>query len=333
MIAEHWTSGIGPGNWKYYAPKYGAFSFRTQYADRFFEHPHNDVLWVFSEAGIPALIAWIIFLLWCAAMLLSTIRRADAPRSFTAACVLAGVVAFLWLGAVSFPLSRVVQPALLFGGVALAADKPGEETDTKRSRFMTRLMQVLMALLALCCCVLAWVRLSSEVHLAKGKQAMRRAEWKAGYVELEKVNDANIPSDMEGIPVDYYRGLCLRYADQASGPNPARAFSKATEVSPWHPPVLLEGGISALSENNYLVAANLLRKAIEIYPAHFEARLQLAQVYILTHKPDDARDVLEGGEAFRENRFYARFHESAEGILNILPPEGSQLPAVLQQKP
>lgn len=333
MIAEHWTSGIGPGNWKYHAPHFGAFSFRNKYADRFFEHPHNDMLWVFSEAGLPAMIAWLIFLVWCVAMLLSTVRRAEASRSFAAACVLAALAAFLWLGAVSYPLSRVVQPALLFTGIAWAADKAAEDTDTKRSRFMVRLMQVMLTGLAVLLAGMGVMRLQSDVYLAAGKADMQRADWAAGTGHLKEVNDWYIPSDREGIAVDYYRGLCLRYDGKTSGLNPGRAFSKATEVSPWHPPVLLEGGMSAMSENNYLVAASLFRRILEVYPGHFDARLQLAEVYILTGKPDDARDVLAGGDAYSWHWLYKDYHRSAQGILNILPPEGSQLPAVLQQKP
>src|SRR5690554_8062884 len=64
MIQEFPLTGVGGGNWQLLFPKYGLNSFhlineKIHLGYQTFQRPHNDFLWVFAEAGILGLIAFV----------------------------------------------------------------------------------------------------------------------------------------------------------------------------------------------------------------------------------------------------------------------------------
>src|SRR5205085_2854870 len=63
LIEDDPLTGCGAGNWKLIYPKYGISGTRyIETGSTHYEHPHNDYLVIASEAGIPAAIAFILFL-------------------------------------------------------------------------------------------------------------------------------------------------------------------------------------------------------------------------------------------------------------------------------
>jgi O-antigen ligase len=319
MIAEHWTSGVGPGQWKYHAPRFGAYGFRTTYADRFFEHPHNDVLWVFSEGGLPSLVAWLFFLGWCAAMLLSTLRRGDADRALGAACGLAALAAFLVLGMVSYPLSQVGQTVTFLAVMAWAADRQEEDEDTRRTRIAFRLQQGFLLVLGIGVVTLGVLRLRSEWRLAQGKEALRQMQLETAEIALRKVDQRWLAADREGLPVAYYQGLAARMGGQRQ--REQRFMEEAVAASPYHPPVLLEAGRTAMQSGQHNEAAARLRAVLGLHDCHFEARLLLAEEYMSTSKFELAKEVLQVSEGCTSHVLYPPYREQADKLIRILPEQ------------
>ncbi|MCP4439738.1 MAG: O-antigen ligase family protein [Aureispira sp.] len=52
MIKDHPLLGVGLGQWKIHFPKYNIENLRSEQGQVFFQRPHNDYLWIFSEIGI-----------------------------------------------------------------------------------------------------------------------------------------------------------------------------------------------------------------------------------------------------------------------------------------
>ena len=59
MIADHPVLGVGAGNWKVVIPHYGTNGLPSEQGKVQYIRPHNDFLWILSENGPIALLAYL----------------------------------------------------------------------------------------------------------------------------------------------------------------------------------------------------------------------------------------------------------------------------------
>ncbi len=138
MIKDHPLLGVGPGNWQYVYPRYdGGDMLRPGSAP---EHPHNDLLWIASEIGLPGLAVYLWLLCAAAATGIRILRRSEKPEhALYAAAFGASLLAVLGHSLFSFPRERVETSFLFWTGLGiLALLDPSRPTAAERSNAQLR---------------------------------------------------------------------------------------------------------------------------------------------------------------------------------------------------
>jgi O-antigen ligase/tetratricopeptide (TPR) repeat protein len=119
LIADHPFFGVGPGRFRMAYPPYrnpieaqlpGFMGARTEVRD-----PHNEFLWAASEGGIPALAAWLIFLLLVLKGCFAVTCHAAAPGQRLFGAAACGVVfGFCVLSLFRAPLHSPAAATIFF---------------------------------------------------------------------------------------------------------------------------------------------------------------------------------------------------------------------------
>lgn len=156
MIAAHFWTGVGPGNFGVMYPQYKYVGAGET------KHAHNDYLQVFAETGVCGALAFCAF--WAVCVLTAFYRLVQmrkSPRLWLVAGLFASVLAFLLHAAVDFDFVNpsLASMAFLLAGVLCAATAiPGSEE--RESRYARPLAAVFLA------CVAVAVGASFRVHRA-----------------------------------------------------------------------------------------------------------------------------------------------------------------------
>lgn len=127
MIRDHWLTGVGALNFPDVAPQYGIVDPRN---GETFEHPHNVLLTIGAEFGVPGILA----LLWLVVALVRVVPRvcgrSAGERRGLGLAVLGAIVAIGLQGLVDFTLrSNLIAAATFvmlgaFAALARLADEP-----------------------------------------------------------------------------------------------------------------------------------------------------------------------------------------------------------------
>jgi len=109
IIRDKPITGVGAGNWAIHFPSYGGFS--GSYAadkDIFYQRPHNDFLWVFSELGLLGFLAYSGMFIFALVMGFRAVRKlTDTNKRLRVWILLSGLVGYLIIANFSFPKERI----------------------------------------------------------------------------------------------------------------------------------------------------------------------------------------------------------------------------------
>lgn len=128
IIADYPLLGVGPDNWQFAYPAYdGGEMIRVGSAP---ERPHNDLLWIAADTGIPGALAYL-WLLAAAVTVVWRLSRKGDEKALLAVCLIASVTTVAIHGQFSFPRERVEASFLFWGSLglieALARKRPGRQ--------------------------------------------------------------------------------------------------------------------------------------------------------------------------------------------------------------
>ena len=280
MIKEQPMTGVGVRNWAIMFPSQSLHRTWAGANDVFYQRPHNDFLWVFSEIGIVGFLAYLgMFVTAFAAGIKVLKMTAESGGRLRIWILLSGLVGYIMIANFSFPKERIehqIWLILLFSILLYYSKKYYKNTPRlSLSKINTRLL-VLVGLLGLALNVVIGhyryqgEKMMRDVYIdatpdAQKKQLLRDAE--SYFYNLDHV----------GFPMSWYAGII---AGSESKPKEAlQYFTNAHERNPFNFKILSDLAAVHGNLNNQEEAKKYLIKAQNINPENDGVIFNLAVLH------------------------------------------------------
>ncbi|HHC25606.1 MAG TPA: hypothetical protein ENK58_09420 [Desulfobacterales bacterium] len=290
MIRENPILGVGSGQWKIMLPHYGRIE-RWRDSDGesgevWFQRPHNDYLWVFSETGFPGFISYLSFFLILIAYILRTFFQSeDREEKCFSLLMLFGILGYMIIAFFSFPKERIVHNIFLMLTAAcivseyhqLSKGQRAKDAPNKRKSYTGfQILNLILSVVLIFCATFGYFRLNAEIHAKKALSARNAGQWEKVISEIDKVDSRFYNMDPFSTPLSWYRGV----ANFSMG-NIGEAledFKMAYKIHPNHIHVLHNTGTCYALSGDYVKAAEFYQKTLVIFPQFEESLDNLKKI-------------------------------------------------------
>ena len=285
LITEHPIFGVGPGNWKIDIWEYGLYE--GSLGRSFAQRPHNDFLWVFSEGGFTAGIAYILLFL----ILLrdsyylhkNRKEKDDIFYSLLFSCFLG----FGFISLVDFPIERISHNIIFF---TLASFIIAGKIKATKTKISTGFKFLLIAVSCFCFYV-ASIRYHGEIHATNAIHYKSKGNWNYVVKAINKAyNLTYYEIENTSTPLLWYRGVAyfnLQKYDLA-----LKDFKDAYKVNPYHLHVLNNLATSYEIKGDSKKAKKFYHDVFKVNPTFKESRINLAAILYNEKKYIEALDVI-----------------------------------------
>ncbi len=280
MVAERPLLGVGLGNWAVHYPRYDRGDRVT--FDGAPERPHNDLLWILSELGLPGFLCY----LWLGIAILQAawnrLRSPDNPTRFLAAACLASLLAIAGHSLFSFPRERI-SPTLFFWlsvGLLSTLDRspPRSTVGAIPVRAVVGLSLCLALLQFAFTCRLA----DFAAHMHRAVLAEQKNNWQKVAVET----DAALKAGAFHAEAVHLRGYALNalgnFADSR------KLYTSALQRRPHDIQMLNGMAIAAQNLRAFSDARAHYLRALNLVPDLLAIRYNLAGLYLTVGRPESA---------------------------------------------
>lgn len=294
MIKDHPVLGVGAGNWRINFPKYG-LSHNQESGSEFrldqnvyqgithIQRPHNDYLWIWSEAGPLALIAFAGFFML--ALIRAWRNLADAENTKDLALDLLsifGITSYLVFSITDFPIERTSHELIVLTMAVIAFRK--ESTVLLQTGFRGVLTFVM--LLFLISSYIGWQRWQGESHTLAIHEANSARNARMIIPAVEEAENSFYNMDQYANPLRYYSSIG-RLALQ-DVPGAFQDAQTAYEIHPYNIIVLNQMGNVYKMQGNLDEALQYYQQAVDISRWFESGRLNLAEIYMKKNDPVNA---------------------------------------------
>ena len=288
LIADHPVFGVGPGNWKIDVSNFDLYTKDRAYfkaGSTFAQRPHSDFLWVFSEGGFIAGIAYILLFL----ILLKDsyyLHKNDQDSIFYS-LLFSCIFGYGFISLVDFPFERFSHNIIFFVLASFIIAGKIKSTKTKISNGFKFLF------FAVCCfsVYISSVRYNGDLHLANAIQYKSKGDWKYVIKAIDKAyNKTYYEIENTSTPLLWYRGVAyfnLQKYDLAH-----KDFMSAYKVNPYHVHVLNNLATSYQMKGDSKKAKKYYLDVFRISPTFKESRINLAAILYNEKKYVDALDMI-----------------------------------------
>ncbi len=284
MVRDYPLGGVGLGNWQYIYPAYARGDQVNVHASPV--RPHNDLLWIAAELGLPGLLAYLALLAVAGRLCWDLLKTSDL-RIRTAALGLAVLVlAHLGDGMFNFPRERIA-PALCFwfalGAIArLHADRFSAAANTPVLSLPLIAAAGLGCLLLLSGLGIGLRRLLYDRHHFPAFIAERRQDWPTAILEAER---ARAYGDLRANTLIILGRARYRTGDLTGA---EAAYQVALRLHPNSLNAYNNLGIVYRRTRRPNRAIGAFQKALDLFPGFSEAANNLGNVYRDQGRLDEA---------------------------------------------
>jgi len=310
MISDHPYLGVGLGNWKINIPRYGTNGLPSEQGKVQYIRPHNDFLWVLSEAGPLGLLAYLSLFGISLYYLFKTLSRAkNLEEAFILLMMLFGIIGFLVISWFSFPKERIVHSIFIILLLIVILVKYHKLFSIEEARSLIPFPPLL--LISLVILVVAGVvgiqRIHSEAHLIKAYEYWDRNRWDGMIEEAGKAQSIFVSLDHNATPISWLRGIA--YISLSQKELALRELEKAVEANPNHLQALDNLATCYELLGDHSNAIKYYHRVIEISP-HFENSLRnLSVIYYNMGKYDEALQAYSQADLYSGNQKLLRYLE------------------------
>lgn len=290
MVKEQPITGVGAGNWKINFPKYGldGTNQSVMEGETNISRPHNDMLWVLAEMGIPAWIALAVFQLFLLFISVKLLNHTDGEKRNYAMASIFALVAFAGYGLGEFPIERTIMVALL---ILLASEtlRLGEEEGILKKPLFTLSPKIVNALIITLAVLGLWI---GKARIDGEKNAKKAVD---GYLDRkpadmltygEEAKNRFFSVDIYNTPMSYFTGL--GYLAQQKFVEAEREFKDALEVNPYHINTLRQLGDTYKFQKKYDQAIEQYDKSLAISSQFFYVNLSKVEIYLYQNNTPEA---------------------------------------------
>ena len=318
MHSEHPLTGVGPGQWRIYFPKYGLEGMNPSVAEGVTSEvrPHNDFIWVLSEMGYVGLALFLAFLITVVVYAVRDYRKDPTNMGHTtwmAILLLTTIYAFF-----EFPLERAAFWAPFM--VMVGMHSRGGLSVPKRVYLVVAV--VLVGLSGR----ISWAAIqadqANQVVLEQNSRKDARGIVQSATDALSSWNELDRFSN----PLIYFAGMGSLFGEaQAMGQNPtftsanfkqAEAyFQEALALHPYHVVTLYQKANMHRYRKEYSHAQATYEQLLAISPRHPGGQMHYATTLNATGQYEAAARVLIA--AFLTPEYYSNA-DYQRGVIEAL---------------
>jgi O-antigen ligase len=276
MIKENPIFGVGGGNWQLFFPKYGLQNFmQTNYliSDGYttFQRPHNDFLWIWSELGILALLAYISVFGFAIYYSIKNMKQeTETNNKIINAGFLMAIIGYIFIALVDFPLERSEHQFFILLIIAMVCNQYFTNNKTTKT-FKPKWILLSIIAINLFNLFVFVKRTQAETHAHLMLLAHNKNNWSLMIKEAKKAQNDCYTIDNFSIPLPWYAGVA--YSAIGDNNNAKLEFEKAYEINPYQIHVL--NNIASINEmeGKHDLALKYYNEALVISPNQPDALL------------------------------------------------------------
>lgn len=278
LFKENPWLGIGIGDWKIDILRFPPKNSVAEAGFLFFQRPHNDYLWVLSESGIFAFMAYCGLFFSALFKVARRLRQpADNEKRYYLYLLTAGLLGYMIFSFFSFSKERIEEVVLLsviFAAILLES-RSLPQTKTSAQPADRGLGVVLTALFALLFYV-GYTRMEGEMILVKFQDSNERNNIKESIRLAEKAYRPLYQMDPVSAPIRFFSGTgYLKLKDFKTA---TKHLEEAYALSPYHVQVMnnLAGCYYTFGEVDK--AEKMYKEASELAPKYTDVLLSYGVV-------------------------------------------------------
>ena len=287
MIQDKPIIGVGAGNWKVEAWKYGLY--KDNIGESFAQRPHNDFLWTWSEGGVVAMISYLLLFLIILRESYLRYNNSEGKERLLYSLLFSVTVVYAIISFFDFPMERV-PPNILFLIIAAVVLSKGIKS-TKKKIEIPKYIIVVFFLISTYTITFSYNRYEKEIHVRNAIDL--KAEGNNNLL-IKAITEAYDPDyyemDNTATPLLWYRGVGyfnLQRYDLA-----LQDFKQSYIVNPNHVHVLNNLATIYEIKGNHKEAKEYYYKALEVIPTFKESRVNLAAILYNEKEYEQALDVI-----------------------------------------
>lgn len=340
MIGDHLLTGVGAGNFTLRLPEYFVNeSLDFSVVPTNWLEPHNDFLWVFSEKGLAGILLFVGIFVAAARNLARCLAGGGsaagpwpaAPEDpevpgdrLLAVAAAAGLVAYVVLAAVDFPLERMTHQVSLAMLLAVAAVLGRRARRAADAAAVPALGPVAILSLAIPAAILlglsavyATVALRQEKDVIAQRRAWQQEDYEGVLAASRRADTPWKTLDPFASPVCFLEGMALSQLGRTD--DAITALERAMEQNPNRMYVANNLALLYLGVGRVDEALELFAMLCDAYPHRIEPINNFAGCLIEAGRFADAAAVLEQipedllTPDLRRNRDFARAKAAAAG--------------------
>jgi O-antigen ligase/tetratricopeptide (TPR) repeat protein len=246
--------------------------------------PHNDLLELSAEAGIPAALLLLLAVVMAVRAMLRRKGDEDRQTPVLLAATLAGVVAFLVTGLASSPLSHPGHVTVFF---LLLGASQSLNSPAKNGRFLPPAAVMSASGVAILVLLLATVLSYRHMRCEAAIQASQRKVTRKAFIDL--IADA-VAWEPGQVDAQLLHGRTL--ARLGEDGKARKAFLAILDVQPNHVGARNELGSIAAGTNEFKEAMEWYAEAFRINPDFVPTLRNMARLYDRSGKHEDAAKLL-----------------------------------------
>lgn len=278
IFKENPILGTGLGDWKIDIMAFPAHDTECEYGKLLFQRPHNDYLWVLSESGIIAFLAYLGIFISILFVGYKNIRasNSESERNWLY-LMLYGIVAYVVFSTFAFPKERMEDMYLLhllFAGILIGNNKQGESAISSYSKPLLGIGLIVLIF----CLYLGKERFLGEKYMREYQNAKGQGKADATIKAGEKSLRPFYQMDPVSTPVEYLIGS--EYLPISKTQMAKEHLDAAYAITPNHVQVLNNLGACYFQLNDKAKAEELYKRAIYLAPKYQDALLSLAVVQL-----------------------------------------------------
>lgn len=295
LFSEQPWTGVGAGMWKVEIMKFSQEGMLTESAALYYQRPHNDYAWVFSESG---LLAGTAFAASHVSGLFIAVHRFVRERDLWTLAVALAWVAYMLVSFTNFPRERM-EFSLVFAFLLAFGARP-----VTLPHMPVRWFSPVMTVAALVLVTLYGLRLRSEYHFVNALKARENGAWDEYLAGVQKARGPFMKFDDASLPLAWHEGLGLfNTGKQTQG---CATFKEALEANPYHPEVWNDLGVCASEQGNAALALAHFQKAVENTPTYQRAWLNIAAMQYTSGDWRGAFNSFVQADPYTPNELYDR---------------------------
>jgi tetratricopeptide (TPR) repeat protein len=264
IIKSHPVIGAGLGSWKVANMEYYIVGLRDYMT--FFQQPHNDYLWIWSEQGILALLAVAAAWIWVVYRLYRQIVA--SPSDWFLYTLLFALTGYAVYAGLAFPRERVEHMLIISMATFFVLGADG----TQRIAVPRGVVWVALILIAMG----GWwagQRMQSEIHLRQFFEARAINDVAAQRSLLDAISPTYFSLDGTATPIAWYSGLL--YYTQSDLTQASIDFDRAIGANPYHAYSLNNVGTCLSLKGDRQGAQHYFELALKYAPGFPDAALNL----------------------------------------------------------